>query len=64
MRYLYQETSEEETKEISNALVSDSLLQEQYNELIATTELLDFAQLQPASSSIQNILSYSRSLRE
>ena len=64
IRYLYKETTEQETKEINKALICDSVLQEQYKELIVSTRTLDYAQMQPAASSIQNILSYSRNLRE
>ncbi len=64
IRFLYQETSEEETKEISKALLCDSDLQNQYVELLAITKEVSRAEMQPSSSAILNILSYSRSMQE
>ncbi|MFM7485402.1 MAG: hypothetical protein ACKO13_00640 [Cytophagales bacterium] len=61
IRLLYQETSEEETKEIKKALLCDSELQAQYNELKVSIDALSEVQLQPSFASVLNILSYSRS---
>lgn len=61
---LYHETSEEETREINKALLCDSELQAQYGELQASREALKAAELQPAPSTLLNILSYARSLQE
>ena len=61
IRFLYQETSEEETKEISNALLCDNELQAQYNELSSLQKSLDEAKLEPSASTIQNIMNYARS---
>lgn len=63
MRYLYHETSEEETKEISNALICDSELLVQYNDLCAAKKALDEARMEPSERVIQNILNYSRGIR-
>ena len=62
IRYLYHETSAKETKEINKALICDLELQKQFKDLLATKSQLDSVRLQPASSTIQNILSYARSL--
>jgi len=64
MRRLYLETSPEETKEIDKALLCDSELQRQYNELAATKKELDNAQLQPSDSVVKNILHYAQGLQE
>lgn len=64
IRYLYHETSEEETKEINKALLCDNDLQAQYKELNASKIALDSAHLQPAASTVQNILEYARSFQE
>ena len=62
IKFLYHETSEEESREISKALLCDSELQALFNELKAMMAKLDDAQLEPSSTSLLNILSYSRSI--
>ncbi|MBX2895519.1 MAG: hypothetical protein KF763_08750 [Cyclobacteriaceae bacterium] len=64
IRFIYHETSEEETREINKALLCDSNLQAQYNELNATHQHLNQAKLEPSAASIQNILNYARGLQE
>ena len=64
MRRLYLETSPEETKEIDKALLCDSELQRQYNEMAAMKKELDNAQMQPSESAVKNILHYAQGLQE
>lgn len=64
IKFLYHETSEEETKEINKALMCDAELQAMYGELKAVIGELDRDQLEPSSSTTLNILAYSRSLKE
>ncbi|KXK23805.1 MAG: hypothetical protein UZ12_BCD005002447 [Bacteroidetes bacterium OLB12] len=64
IRFIYRETSEEETKEINKALLCDSTLQAQYNELNAAYKQLNQAKLEPSAASIQNILNYAHGLQE
>lgn len=64
IRFIYRETSEEETREINKALLCDSDLQAQYKELNATYKQLNQAKLEPSATSIQNILNYARGLQE
>ena len=64
IRFLYHETSEEETKEINQALLCDNELQAQYKELNAMVQVLDQAKLSPSAGSVQNILNYARGLQE
>ena len=61
MRYLYHETTEKEEQEISKALLADNELRELYQSMSAMKAEMDKAQLEPSTSSILNILSYSRS---
>lgn len=60
MRYLYHETTEKEQQEISKALLADNTLRELYQSMSAMKTEMDKAQLEPASSTVLNILSYSR----
>lgn len=60
MRYLYHETTEKEEQEISKALLADNELRELYQSMSAMKNELDKAQLEPAASTVLNILSYSR----
>jgi hypothetical protein len=64
IRFLYHETSEQETKEINKALLCDSELQAQYKELNAGKSMLDATQMQPSANTVLNILSYSRGMQE
>lgn len=64
IRFLYRETSEEETRQINKALLCDSDLQARYKELNALHKQLDKAKLEPSADSVQNILNYARGLQE
>jgi hypothetical protein len=64
IRYIYLETTEEETREIDKALLCDSELQALCQELRSMKKGMDDAQIEPSSSTVLNILSYSRSLHE
>ncbi|MBI1768627.1 MAG: hypothetical protein HY015_01580 [Bacteroidetes bacterium] len=64
MRRLYLETSPEETREIDKALLCDSELQRQYNEMAAIKKELDNVQMQPPDSVVKNILHYAQGLQE
>ncbi len=61
VRYIYQETTAEESIEIETALIFDEDLSERYNELSKTVNLLEQVQVKPSESSIDRILSYSKS---
>ncbi len=60
IKYLYQETTEKETREIEIALNRDSELQILYNDLRAMKNALEDVRLEPASSTILSILSHSK----
>lgn len=64
MRYLYREITEEESREIDRALLCDNELKALFNELRSMLDEIDAADLQPSPVTVQNILSYSRSLQE
>jgi hypothetical protein len=64
IRFLYHETSEQETKEINKALLCDSELQAQYKELNASKNMLDETHMQPSASTVLSILNYSRGMQE
>ncbi len=61
IRYLYHETTETETKEISNALLFDAELRNLYAELNAVKQQLTNARLEPSIQTVMNILDYARS---
>ena len=63
IKFLYHETSEEESREISNALKCDSELQALFNDLKETVEHLDKDAMEPSSSAVLSILAYSRSVQ-
>jgi hypothetical protein len=64
MRYLYHETTEKEEREINKALACDPELQSLYMELCAMKNEMDKIKMEPSSSTVLNILSYSKSLQE
>lgn len=61
IRYIYQETTPEESIEIETALIFDEQLSEAYNSLNGTVESLKAVKLKPSEDTIDKILSYSRS---
>jgi anti-sigma factor RsiW len=60
IRYLYQETTAEETREIEAALHCDAELREQYYELFTLKGELNAAALQPSAETLNNILAIAR----
>ena len=64
IRYLYHETTEEESREIDKALLCDGELKTLYNELISMKNDMDAAKLEPSPVTVMNILSYAKSLQE
>jgi hypothetical protein len=63
IKYIYQETTEEETKEIDKALTRDGELHALYEELLAMKKDMDKIRLEPSAGTVLNILSYSRSFQ-
>ncbi|MEM7110395.1 MAG: hypothetical protein AAF519_19360 [Bacteroidota bacterium] len=61
VRYVYQETSELETKEIRKALLCDAKLEEMYKQILSMKADLDKARKNPSDHAIDNILNYSKS---
>lgn len=61
IRYIYQETTPEESIEIETALIFDEQLSETYNNLSGTVESLKAVKLKPSEDTIDKILSYSKS---
>lgn len=62
IRFIYRETTEEETKEISRCLSTDAELERQYRELLITTQGLEKARLEPSAQTVEQIMSYARGL--
>ena len=61
VRYIYKETTEEESIEIEMALLFDEALAENYNSLLKTVDLLTEVKVKPSNGTIDKILSYSHS---
>lgn len=62
IRYIYEETTGTENRELEQALLCDAGLQEMYKELNAVKRRLDCSLKQPSDSVIQSIMNYSKSL--
>ena len=60
IRYVYQETTEQESNLIQDGLVHDSEMLEFYLDMLDVKAGLDKSYRQPSERSIDNILSYSR----
>jgi len=60
IRYVYQETSEEERALIEQTLLTEADLQQFHEELLDTKSDLDRLRVFPSERTIQNILAYSR----
>ncbi len=64
IQYLYQETSEEETKAIEKAIQTDWTLKEQFAALAGAKQDLDKLVKSPRHQSITAILNYARTSAE
>ncbi|MET3128525.1 hypothetical protein ABID42_003644 [Arcicella rosea] len=64
IRYVYQETTEEENLMIQDGLVHDSEMLEFYLDMLDVKAGLDKSFQQPSERSIDNILAYSRNYKE
>jgi hypothetical protein len=62
IRYIYQETSEEENQEIEQAFLCDTELLGIYKDYNSIIKQLDAVVKYPSERSTENILKYSRSL--
>lgn len=60
IRYVYEETSEEENQTIEDALMSEPELMTQFLETLELRALMNKIERQPRDSSLKNILSFSR----
>lgn len=59
VQFIYQELSTAENVAIKDAIASDVMLREAYQELSAAHSVLPKAKFSPSRSAIQNILKYS-----
>ncbi len=62
IRYIYNETTAEETEAIAQALITDEMLMDEYKQLSASIDSLNSAMLEPSEKVITNILNYSKSV--
>ena len=62
IRYIYQETTESEKKEIEQELLLDNKLFEEYKNLAEVSMELDRVDLSPSEKSIKKILNFSKSI--
>ena len=62
IRYVYQETSKEESQEIEKALLFDAELEARYKEICGIKMRLNDIQEYPSKQATSNILNYSKSL--
>ena len=64
IRYVYNETTEDENILIQDALISDAEMLEFYLDMLDVQAGLDKSYQQPSERSIDNILAYSRNYKE
>ena len=62
IRFIYRETTEEETQEINRVLKTDPELNRKYRELLLSAKRLDKATVEPSSGTIERIINYVRGL--
>lgn len=62
LRYLYEDTSVEEKREIEKALQNDIKLQLELEQLRTDIEMLDDLQLSPSDECINHIMDYARAM--
>ena len=62
IRFVYDEMSAEEARELSQVLFSDPKLERRYNELVALKAQINGAAKNPSDAVVNRILNYSKSL--
>lgn len=62
IRYIYQETTEREKKEIEQELLLDNKLFEKYKNLAEVSMELDRIELSPSEKTINKILNFSKTI--
>lgn len=62
LRFLYKETSEEEDREIQQAIMIDSTLMDSYEELLEIKNSIDHVEIQAPNQLVNKILDYSKKL--
>ena len=62
IRFIYEDTTEEENIQLENALVCDAGLLDCYNRLLEIKKDLDQGVINPPTRVVDAVLSYSRSL--
>ena len=62
IRYIYHDTSDQENKEIENALICDDVILEMYKKLKNTIKQLEKIEKSPSGQIIDKILDYSKSV--
>ena len=62
IRYIYQETTESEKKEIEQELLLDNRLFEEYKNLAEVSMELDRIDLSPSQKTINKILNFSKTI--
>jgi len=63
IRFIYDETSTTEAKQLQNELICQSELLEEFNQLAATKLILNDLLYEPSKESLNNILDYSKSTK-
>jgi hypothetical protein len=63
IRFIYQETTEEEAQEINRVLSFDGELQLLYRELLFVKNSMEKARLEPSPQAVDNILRYAHGLQ-
>jgi len=63
LRFIYKETSEEESEAIHNAMLMDNNLLDDYYELLRVKESIDVVEISPPTELINNILAYSKNTK-
>lgn len=61
IRYLYHEITEEEERQINQALLTDADLRQQYASLVALKKEMDQAMMEPSKETEEFILNYAKS---
>jgi hypothetical protein len=61
LRYVYKETTPQESGEIETALLHDKDLYFYFKQILQTVQDVNRLEVEPSERSIQNILKYSRS---
>jgi hypothetical protein len=62
--YAYNESDLKDSDRVQRSIDGDPIIQQDFNEIVETMGIMDEGKVQPSESTIQNILSFAKTIKE